>query len=350
MAEKWKYLPILKWKLGERMALKHLTPAQWDSVVPLVELHAIDASPSADSLRAELPAYLAKISKEMAQAFPEDVPLLIDVRHVSTGYPRQLALLRVICNGLAKQTKRRVFPVLSETMVARYAGNLGDVVGFEEYVLRIQTPLTDESQVQPMVKQVTGSGIVPKGRLHLVIDQYSIVNEDARVRFTMVKPYLDEALAAGCASTTVAGGSFPVNLVGFKQGVHDITRVEWAVWAAVRRVGAYAPVRYGDYTVSNPAPAPDLDPQMMNPSVAIRYATNDHWRLYKAGGFKKGKPNQYQNLCTLLTGDAVYSGPAFSDGDDRYDRAANAKLGNGNPSSWRRDATSHHVVFVSSLL
>ncbi len=350
MAAKWRYLPILKWKQGERLALKHLTPGQWSGVVPLIELPAIDASPSADSLRAALPAYLTKISKQMAQSYPADVPLLIDARYVSPGYPKQLNLIRVICAGLAKQTKRRIFPVLSETLVARYTANLSDVGGFEEYVLRIQTQLTTDLQVEPIVKALTGSGIASKSRLHIVIDQYSIVNDDPLARYTMVRPFLDKALTAGCASTTVAGGSFPVNLVGYKQGVQDIARVEWAVWKAVRRNADYATVRFGDYTVSNPAPAPDLDPAMMNPSVAIRYATSDHWRLYKAGGFKKGKPNQYQNLCVLLTGDTVYSGASFSDGDDRYDRAAKATLGNGNPSSWRRDATSHHVVLISSLL
>jgi Beta protein len=95
---------------------------------------------------------------------------------------------------------------------------------------------------------------------------------------------------------------------------------------------------------------PELDPKMMNPSVAIRYAADGFWRLFKAGGFKKGKPDQYKNLSILLLGDPVYSGAAFSYGDECYDKTANAKLGNGNPSSWRRDATNHHLVLTATAL
>jgi len=102
--------------------------------------------------------------------------------------------------------------------------------------------------------------------------------------------------------------------------------------------------------VTNPAPAPGMDPTQMNPSVAIRYAADGHWRLFKAGGFKKGVPNQYRSLCKLLLGDSVYSGSAFSFGDRCYEGAASARLGNGNPSSWRRDATNHHLVLTQHAL
>ncbi|WP_454909489.1 beta family protein [Variovorax gossypii] len=78
-------------------------------------------------------------------------------------------------------------------------------------------------------------------------------------------------IAAGCSSTTLAGGSFPLNLVGRKQGLHDIERVEWKVWKALISKPAYAKVLFSDYTVSNPAPAPDIDPTMMNPSVASHH-------------------------------------------------------------------------------
>ena len=349
MAEKWKYMPLLKWKQGERLALKNLASSQWESIVPLIELQPIVAAPDRDSLRSALPNYLAKIAKEMAQAIPNDKPLVIDVRHVAPGYPGQLGLLKTVCAQLEKVAKRRVFPVLSEAVVSRHAADLSVIDGFDEYVLRIQTPLIKAAQVQAVVKQVVGSGIA-KGRLHVVVDQYSIVNEDPKARLAMVRPYIDEALAAACASTTVVGGSFPANLIGFKQGMQDLPRVEWAVWRALKKSPSHASLRYGDYTVSNPAPVPDMDPKMVNPSVAIRYAAPDHWRLFKAGGFKKGKPNQYQNLCVLLLGDSVYCGAAFSFGDDCYDKAANAKLGNGNPSSWRRDATSHHLVLTASTL
>lgn len=349
MTTSWKYMPILKWKQGERIALKNLTPIQWKGVVPLLELPPVLAVPDSAGLRAALPTYLAKIAGDLKKSLPDHLPIVVDVRYVASAYPKQVNLLRAVCSQLAKLTDRQVIPVLTDSMVLQQATDLNLMTGFDEYVLRIMTPFTEIGPISELVKLVVQAGL-PKKCLHLVIDQYSIVNEDPTVRLSVIKPYLDVALAVGCVSTTLAGGSFPVNLMGMGQGTRDLPRVEWLMWKDLRKIAAYQTVRYADYTVSNPAPVPDMDPKMVNPSVAIRYAADGFWRLFKAGGFKKGKPNQYQNLCALLLGDGVYSGTTFSFGDDCYDKAANAKLGNGNPSSWRRDATSHHLVLTASAL
>jgi predicted ABC-type ATPase len=349
MATAWKYLPILKWKQGERLALKNLSFVQWGKIIPLIELPAIVAAPNGDSLRAALPAYLAKIAKEFKASIPDDKPLVIDSRYVSPGYPNQSRLLGVICHWLVKNTKRQVFPVLTQAIATSGPVELAKLQGFDEYLFRILTPVIDSQQIKPLVSLLTAAKI-EKNQLHLVVDQYSIVNEDPKVRFTMVRPYIDAAIASKCASTTLAGGSFPLNLIGIKQGTSDLPRVEWAIWKALRKIATYDAVRYGDYTVTNPAPVPEMDPKMLNPSVAIRYATDNSFRLFKAGGFKNGKPNQYQSLCKFLLSDAAYSGATFSFGDECYDKAASAKLGNGNPSSWRKDATNHHLVLTAASL
>ncbi|GAB3490383.1 hypothetical protein GCM10027399_07460 [Curvibacter fontanus] len=349
MATHWKYLPILKWKQGERIALQHLTSAQWDALVPLIELPPIVATPDAAGLRAVLPAYLAKLASELKKTFPEGATFAIDVRYVAPAYKRQVQLLQVICTQLAKLSERKIIPVITQSMLIQQPQDLGDLKTFPEVVLRIITGFTQADTIDEMVKLLAKEGLT-RSRLHLLIDQFSIVNEASAARVALVKPYLDAALAVNVASTTLAGGAFPINLMGMGQGVKDLPRVEWQIWKILRKDAKYKMIRYSDYTVSNPAPVPDMDPKMVNPSVAIRYAADGFWRLFKAGGFKKGKPNQYKNLCLLLLGDAIYSGAAFSFGDACYDKAANAKLGNGNPSSWRRDATSHHLVLTAAAL
>lgn len=347
MAAHWKYLPILKWKQGERIALRELTPGQWTDLVPLVELLGIDAAPDLEALRAALPQYLEKIRKAIAKDLPQDKRVLVDIRWVSPSYPRQARLLSVVAKHLARF--HPVLPVISETMIAREAADLARFVEFDEVCVRLRAPALDPTQISPLVDIVARSGIRRRA-IHLVIDQYSIVNEQVAAKHAVIRPFLDAALACNCASVTLAGGSFPANLIGFAQGPHDLARVEWRIWSRVHSQPAYRAVLYSDYAVTNPGPLSDLDPMQMNPSVAIRYAASDFWRLYKAGGFKRGRPDQYRSLCQLLISDAIYSGRGFSYGDTCYDDAANHRLGNGNPSSWRRDATSHHLVFTSSQL
>lgn len=345
----WKYLPILKWKQGERIALRNLKGDQWDGVVPLIELQPISAAPNFPSLQTALPDYLDKIAKDLAKALPEGTPCAIDTRYVSTGYTKQAQLLYAVSLQLGKLTDRQVLPVITSALVQSEAAQLERIAErFDESIVRIDAPSVDVAQVQPIIELVKDA--FKKGAVHVVVDQFSLVGKDYKVVATAIKPYLDEAVASKSASVTIAGGSFPVNLIGFKQGTFDIERVEWKVWKQICKGSAYADIRYSDYCVTNPALSPEMDPAQMNPSVAIRYAADGHWRLFKAGGFKKGAPNQYMALCQLLLSDSVYTDPTYSYGDKCYADAASAKLGNGNPSSWRRDATNHHLVLTQRAL
>jgi hypothetical protein len=345
----WKYLPILKWKQGERIALRNLTGAQWDQVVPLIELLPIDAAPSFQALQAALPSYLGKIAKDLAKALPGGKACAIDTRYVSTGYPRQAQLLNAVCLRLSKLMERQVLPVITSALVQSEADQLERIAErFDECIVRIDAPSVNVAQVQPIIELVKGA-FTARG-VHAVVDQFSLVGSDFKVAAMAIKPYLDEAMASKSASVTIAGGSFPVNLIGFKQGAFDIERVEWKIWKQIRKGGAYSDIRYSDYSVSHPALGPSMDPTQVNPSVAIRYAADGYWRLFKAGGFKKGAPNQYMALCQLLLSDTVYTSPTYSFGDKCYADAASAKLGNGNPSSWRRDATNHHLVLTHRAL
>jgi hypothetical protein len=346
----WKYLPILKWKQGERIALRELKNPQWEGMAPLIELQPIESAPDAPSLRSALPAYLTGIGKQLKDAVPEGRAFAVDVRYVAPTFPRPVNLLEFICTRLAKLTDRQVIPVVNGVVFENGPAEVERFLQgkFDDVILRLDIANSAPSSVQPTVKMAKGA---LKGSLvHVVIDQFSLVGDNVKTALARVKPYLDQALASGGASVTVAGGSFPMNLIGFKQGVFDIERVEWKVWAQLQKSADYRKLRFSDYAVTNPAPAPGMDPTQMNPSVAIRYAADDYWRLFKAGGFKRGAPDQYRSLCQLLLGDAVYSGAAFSYGDKCYDAAARAKLGNGNPSSWRRDATNHHLALTQDAL
>lgn len=346
----WTYLPILKWKQGERIALRNLKSDQWSGIVPLIELMPIVSAPDTPALRKALPPYLTAIAKELEASFPEDGVLAVDVRHVSTEFPRKVVLLEAVCRRLQELSDRRIIPVLNDTVVVLEGETLDRLADkFDDVIVRFDVSSSGPSEIRPIVK-IVKTALKPT-MVHIVVDQVSLVGNDVKAAAARVKPYLDEALKSGGASVTLAGGSFPINLMGMKQGTRDIERVEWKIWTQLVKTADYQRVRFSDYTVTNPVMPAGIDPKKMNPSVAIRYAADGFWRLFKAGGFKKsGKKNQYQALCQLLMGDDIYTGADYSFGDKCYEGAATARLGNGNPSSWRRDATSHHLVLTGRAL
>jgi hypothetical protein len=353
MLSQWRYMPILKWKRGERDALRYLTAAQWDGVMPLIELLAIGAAPDSASLKAAIPGYTDEVANQLLKSVPADQPVAIDTAYISTGFPRQVHLLLVICKTLQKKVPNSIIPVIRASWLDALPGlpstHVDAMKSLNEIVLRLQTDELGSLQVAPSVDAL--AKLVKRKQIHLVLDQFSLVDRVPAVCMPALTPYLAVAWPAGCASVTLAGGSFPINLTGKKQGVTDLPRVEWQIWKKVTTGNPYPGLRYADYTVSNPAPQEeDIDPKKVNPSIAIRYANDTFWRLYKGRGFKKGPSGELRSLCQLLESDPNYGGEKFCYGDKQYKKYANNGPKNGIPWTWRRDATNRHIALTISSL
>lgn len=357
MATDWKYLPILKWKQGEQLALRNLTAAQWKGLVPLLELQPILAAPDYASLKANLPTYLEdRVANKLCKAVPPGSAVAIDTSSLSVGTPSQLQLLIWTCHLLqGLLPSHMIVPVFHASKLEDFDAlpnqHQKRLNAFPEIMLRIIIDQFKPSQVSSSVSELVSHGINKKN-IHILIDQYSIVERDPNECFKNAKPYADNAIGTKCASVTIAGGAFPVNLMGRRSGLSTIPRVEWKTWCLFRKSGEYSTLRYSDYTVTNPAPLEaEIDPSKLNPSIAIRYAVTETWRLYKGSQFKKAPKNEYKNLCKLLVSDAHYSGENFSYGDSQYKLASETtKETNGTPSSWRKEATNHHIVLTASSL
>lgn len=353
MTSTWRYMPILKWKRGEQDALRYLEEKHWDGVLPLVELTPISAAPEVAALSAALPDYCAVVAAQLSKSAPDNQPVAIDSIYVSTGFSRQISLLLLICHHLQKKVDNTIIPVFRarwlDLLPALNATKTQQLKNFPELILRLRTDELEASQVGPSLKAL--ADFVGHRNIHLVLDQFSLVDRQHSECLAALTPYLAAATAVSCASVTLAGGSFPINLTGKKQGVTNIPRVEWKIWTHVTQDGAFPKLRYADYAVTNPMPLEeDLDPKKMNPSIAIRYASDDFWRLYKGGGFKKGPAGELRALCKLLVTDSIYGGKAYSYGDGQYMAYSLGTDKNGIPWTWRRDATNRHIVHTITKL
>ncbi len=346
MSVDWKYLPVLKWKRGERAAMQKLTVAQRDRVVPLAELQrdTNGIRPSVDDIVEQLEVCLSAGGA-----------IGIDTTHLLLPIDKPLDLLASICASVQGGVlDRLVIPVIHGTNLSSLAVSSPRVIdllkAFQEIILRVRTDLMTPDQIALCVAALKEAGI-RKTAVHIVLDQFSMVGRDPVASAVSIEPYLDAAIAERCLSVTLAGGSFPIDLTGRKKGVTDLDRVEWLVWEKIRAKSKYEAVRYSDYAVTNPSRLPEINPKEVNPSISIRYATPKAWKLYKGGGFKGGKAGTLAGLCALLVMDSMYSGPTFSDGDKTYSVTASKKPpANGIPWTWRRDATNHHIALTAAAL
>ena len=187
--------------------------------------------------------------------------------------------------------------------------------------------------------------------LYVVLDMGSIGGIDLTALAEMFEPYVRDVTASGeITQVAIVGGSFPYSLAGTTVGVGTrLPRKELEVWKLLRTKGECGAVAFGDYGVTNPEPQEALDPETMNPAAAIRYTQKKEWWLLRGSGVRtkgKGGMKQYNSLCHLLVTNQDYAGQNFSYGDQRYFAHAQPGMTSGNFMTWRRDATSHHLVFT----
>lgn len=338
------YVPVLKRKQGEQIALRYMPAQQRALTLPLIEWVPLKQK-EGQSLKDALKIDLEKAARTLKQCSADAYPVAVDTLNCRESLPHPARLLVVACKYFASQNLL-VWPVLWPSMVDAAGSMLGaELSQFRDVVIRIRTTAYVPDQVAPLIAQAAAA-LAAGTRIHVLIDMGSIVGGDAATLARTAVACVQAAVAAQAESVTLAGGSFPFNLTGIKTGVTMWPRVEWAVWTSVRN--GQPQLRFGDYTVTNPAPLAEIDPRKVNPSVAIRYALAADWMLIKAGGVRTGPKDQYNGLCRLLVADTKnYSGKAFSYGDARYDAYAQpAATSGGNPSSWRCDATSHHLALT----
>lgn len=330
----WDYYPILRWKQGEQLAVARLKAADRAGLLPIAEVQVLETGGQ------------LKLEKTLRSAHADQCPIAIDIKPVYLGTRVPLARLARIV-GRFQTTGLDVWPVVHGADALADTTGLSAFKGQADLVLRIypnDTPLAAALALAKDIRKAMGRA----GRLHVVVDLDSIGDIDPKAVAVMAAPYVRDLTALGeVARVIVAGGSFPLTVGGFKLGVGNLLpRRELTIWKAVRATSGCQDAAFGDYGVTNPQPLEPIDPRTMNPSAHIRYTLKNEWWLLRASGVKTKGWGQYNDLCVLLVSDARYCGATFSFGDDRYMSHSTAGSTSGSLMTWRRDATSHHLVYT----
>lgn len=332
-----KYIPILRWKQGEQHALRKVDAADRQWMLPIAEVQVVEASVAQP-----------KLEKTMLSSAGTDFPIGVDFAEAGR--------LLVPHSLLADRCKRLKAAGIDAWPTLRVSHGIADLAGLSHYKGHSQIVVRSRSESTPLkdVQAVISALIKECGKdveIHVILDMYAIGDVDVATKAAHLQPQVATLSALSKVKTvTVAGGSFPLSLGGLKQGgAHYLARKELEIWQAVRKLPECGKVIFGDYGVTNPEPLEEIDPRKLNPAAAIRYTLTNTWRVLRGGGVKtpgKGGMGQYKNLCKILIKSPDYSGVPFSFGDERYDFHSQALTSSGSYMTWRRDATSHHLVLT----
>jgi hypothetical protein len=324
-----KYYPILKWKQGEQNAVRFLDSADREPMIPILEI----MPPGQKQLAAFVMTSLAKTFKAE--------PFAVDLKYVKTGGVPLVALAK-LCTSL-QGNGYNAWPSINSADLLAQLGQVSVLAGQPEVILRmrLQTLLLPTCAAAiTAVRKAIGRNSV----LHVLFEFGPIGDVDPVVLAGVAMPFLQQTFASGEANYIgFAGGSFPITLQGIPVGVNNLLpRREWHAWLSL--LPKFEPLRFGDYAVTNPDLPNITNPAAMNASAAIRYALDGEWWLLRGRGTKTAGFAQYNTLCRVLISDSRYYHPPFSYGDQQYYNHAQPGAGPGNLTTWRRDATNHHLV------
>lgn len=324
------YVPVLRFKRSEKVALRELSIQARASITPLLEIvRTADYTPPtvADEIRTHWGPY----------------PFFLDLHHLTEEQDGDL-MLRM--NGAIRSRGLPGIPVIGLRDGRQFQQAVSMVLSLDKRGVCIRLfpeDLQRSSLAEDLERLVNALGAVPE-QVDLITD-CRLISEfnpayDALCRRL---PRLNQ-----WRTFTVISGAFSENLSDYdKNAQHERNRDDWLAWKnqiLLPDLPRYP--THGDYTIQypllvEPPPAPNI-------SASIRYTASDYWVIMRGEGMRTGIGSaQYAANAELLCGRPEFCGAAFSSGD-RYIYNLYRRLGRGpgSPETLLRAGINHHVAFV----
>lgn len=348
------YMPILKWKQGEHGAVKTLLAGQKVYVMPIAEIQDRLFDWKEGVYKKPWDEVLDEVAVKTRNAWGRSHEIAVDLSNKLPHLPA--TAWRRLFSKLWKEGVKAV-PVITPSTDPAELNSLKTVSTASDnrrWMLRytidpgavvLPTPAAVASWFRSNVTLIGQ----PHKEMDAVIDLGHVGGWDSQAVAAAVAAIIEEVSKLGpWRHCTLASGAFPKNLAGLAKGAHQIPRDDWALFLAVRPLAAKngrVPL-FSDYGV-NHIDSFEGDPRLLRMSANIRYTDWQHWSVFKAGAVQVFGYDQYVDLCKVLTALPVFMGAPFSTGDANYEqKAIDPAATPGNATTWRRDATNHHIHVV----
>lgn len=352
------YVPILKWKRGERKALLNLDSIHKKVITPLIEIQPVPFNHVSGEFSKSLDEHLANIGQEVNEAWDKDKPIFVDLNTLydngdfedvnlqSGQHPLEFIIDEIESKGIPAipVTGIHRFPLFNNAVkkvIEKY--NRGLCIRLEE------SDLSDIHALKSEIDNLIDFLGVDKSSLDLVLDYKQILPQQeqhhiTKVTLTLVQlPYLQEWRTLTLASTAYPKklNQIPTNSNG------SLPRTEWSVYQTLRGYGLARIPTFGDYTITHPDFV-NLDPRVINMAAGIKYTAGNETLIFRGIGVKNNGFSQMIQLCIDVTNHFKYYGRTFSYGDQYIYDCANQLCNTGNAESWVIVGVNHHLSVVSS--
>ncbi|MBN1042546.1 hypothetical protein DVW07_10795 [Clostridium botulinum] len=339
---KTNYIPILKWKKGEQVALSNLSATHKQSITPLVELtDLIEPHDFISTLQScyDLPIYL-----DTDIASEDDSDYLVSI--LEESFKSDTVIYPVI-----HYNNIDIIDSLPETSIVAIK------IGVPE---EIDGPSFDD--IFDSIKYLKSNK--PSLNMDIILDLGLILNNsEANSQYRDVKNLLKDYFIGKnfFNSIIICATSFPENLSKVEAGEKILfKRFDYLIYKKIlsnfQMLNKF--FKYSDYGVTKFTDS-DIDFSMMKYGILpkLKYTFEESYLLWKGKRKKLSKELEisYYDLAEELLNSKYYYGKSFSFGDldihERYEKAkkkGTKKCGNG--TTWVAISANHHIAVVIEQL
>lgn len=342
------YMPVLKWKRGEVLAISELAGDVKGHLSPVIEIPPLPYNFETEAAAKSIDEHLSSIRKTVEQALGGVQQVFVDCRLLSRD-ARMVDDQVPLAYLLAQMQGMNVHPCIGVND-GDYSGE--DLAAAKEHaasqdgevLIRMSPSIRFRKQIDTLLENLE----VQPQKCHLLIDCGSI-QEDG-VEQTVVAAHsslLSVPQLDAWQSVAMVGGGFPQYLGGVPPGRSELPRLERQVWIQLIEAlgdGQRKPI-YSDYGVSS-RDIEELDPRMISVSANIRYTHREAFYVFKGQSLRRASYEQFRDLSRAVLNSDLYCGETFSWGDRYIKDCAAGVVSTGNTMTWRKVATNHHITFV----
>jgi hypothetical protein len=336
------YFPVIKWKRGEKKALKNLDSTLKNQFTPIIELQALKEE-SRYSSEEQIDKYIEDINnifKDQFYVIIDPTEILVEENYVNYLYERM------------KEFNIKFIPV----MQTNWSNN--DNLNSSQYkergiCLRLnQKDLNDDNWGNNLDSFINKYHL-SYDEIFLVLDLEDIskINETT-IKF-MIKQFLNELPEIDSWKQIVfIGASFPESMRGIDpNAITVLPRIEWKVWKEFYNNKYQRVPNFGDYIIQSPFLITDFDPVTMQISAKIKYTSGDNFIICKGTSLRgESGYGQYRDLCKLLIESPYYYSQNHSYGCKYIYDCSEGNVSTGNPETWVVVGINHHLTLACQQL
>ena len=344
-----KYMPILKWRMGEYQALSRLNFDK-SLICPLFVIPPIEydfekkkLSKSADEHVSDKPNKIQKKWGLSRASFVLHDSLYEEF--MGNG----LSVYEFFLNEFEEKGLNIwpvIFPRLSDHNVGlsiKYAlkRELGVVIRFDFESLL-------ENDLNDYILNFSNKYKIPYSNIELLIDFGSDTDfEPVDVTLEIIEGVINEFdNSDSLKAIYIAGHSLKMNLL--KANTTAIqSRSEWKFFKYLygNSLESIPNIGFSDYAVETPE-FNSMDMRLTNPSARLIYSNGDNWIIVKGSSFRNN-PKQMHKIChDFIYKTNHYYHKNYSKGDEKIYDCAHKNTSCGNLTVWKEAATSHHITLV----